>query len=294
MLGLGQFEAVDISLYLRIAQFAQAQDDHVGRFTRGHGRFHVLQGVKRAATHVGYPFREFRFDRFPDGMEVLEVGIRFRTLPAVGPAAVEAAHIVRRRSDNEQGLLRFDGQRKAVVFQQDDAFLRGLQGLARELLAAEIGVAFRIPHLLFVQAERHLYGKNPRDGLIYPGLLEFPGLHELHHHGGKVSGRGGHAHVHAGFDRHAHGFLQVARDFMSFVQVPNVLPVRHQQPLETHTVAQYVGEEMLIDVRRDTVDFPGVDHDGQRPAVDGGGVLGQVVFHELPLGEVGGRPVASA
>ena len=140
-------------------------------------------------------------------------------------------------------------------------------------VGVDAGNARVVDARLIEEAQPELQRQDPPHRLVDPGLgdlargdvlqdgrLPLIGIEDLH------------AHVDAGVDGLGDGTGQIRSDVVRGLQRRHILVVTDDHALETHLLAQDVGEQVVRGRRRNAVDGAGVDHDGLGAGVHGAGV----------------------
>ena len=81
---------------------------------------------------------------------------------------------------------------------------------------------------------------------------------------------GNHGHIHPGHHRHTGGIPVVFGHPMHGHQLENILPVRNHQALKAQFLAQQTSQNLGIGVHRYSVEFTGIDHEGECTGLDTG------------------------
>jgi len=104
----------------------------------------------------------------------------------------------------------------------------------------------------------------------------------------------GFPHVDAGHDRHSRRFLFVGCDMPDGHQFLDVFPIRYYESFEAELVAQNIGQDMMIDVAGNAVDFGRVDHHCVSARFDGGVEGRQEIFAQIIFGNPRRSAIAAA
>ena len=81
---------------------------------------------------------------------------------------------------------------------------------------------------------------------------------------------GDHGHIHPCHDGHSGGIAVVLGDPMHAHQFEDILPVRNNQALKAQFLAQQTGQNLGIGVYWYSVEFPGIDHEGESTCLNTG------------------------
>ena len=179
-------------------------------------------------------------------------------------------------------------QQIALVFQQDDGFVRGFE--RKLLVCGDIGYFFRVSRIdvrILEQAGLKFHSENARDGTIHNRFRDFALMDLLDQ--ARIAGYEGQLHIDAGVERVAGGRFVVAHDVMNGSQLADPEVVGHDRAIKAPFVTQDSIDQPFVAVRRNSVHLIiGRHHRSDVRLVHGGFERPQPIFSDDALGIIAG------
>ena len=130
-----------------------------------------------------------------------------------------------------------------------------MQACLSRVGCSDPGLERSVRHWILKQTQFKFHPQDPAHGLINPRLWNGAFLNQCDQMIAETVIERHHAHVDAGHYGHSRCFLFSGRDAPNGDKLLYVLPVGHNKSVETQFIAQYVGQNMMVNVPGNAIDL---------------------------------------